>query len=74
MSSNRFSMIDMIILPLLMAILSTIFSIVMLERGELLIAFFISFYSFNMYFVAISGLITKLTLRKKSKSDDLHNG
>lgn len=63
----------MIIFPLVMAILATIIAILMIEREERIIAFFMSFYSFNMYFVSLSGLLTLISLRKKSKADDLHN-
>lgn len=67
MTQKRFSIIDMIIFPLIMAMLATVIAILMIEREERIIAFFMSFYSFNMYFVAISGLLTKISLRKKLK-------
>jgi hypothetical protein len=65
MTEKQFSILDMIIFPLFMAILSTIAAAYLIDREERVIAFFISSYSVIMYLVSLVGLRTKLTIRKK---------
>jgi hypothetical protein len=61
----RFSFFDMILFPLLMSGFTFYLSILLVAKEDILLSIFVGTYSLFMLLTGLSGIQTKLILRKK---------
>jgi hypothetical protein len=73
MTQKQFSVISMILFPLVMSLFAALFTIFLINGNQIVMAVFMAFYGLVMFLVSLTGLQTKLLIRKRTKEDELHN-